>query len=268
MTSAKLHSAAVVLYLMLIASLDATEHKQNDTDSCILRLKENESRVRSDVIKELKEEIKEEFKSQFKRFELLKNEVAVEKARQRVMEEKVDFSYEGVQKLEAALSQCSVITATPITVTNTTTSTTTTTTTAKPDLCAAGFVRFEDHCYILELDKTSWASARSRCRILGADLVSINTQAENDFLLAQIKGYFPPDQKTDAYFWMGMMYVGGKYTWADGTEVGFTDWLSAGEPNCMDGNCKAFITTYDYAYKWEDAGSSYDFYSICEKDVA
>ncbi|XP_046374984.2 macrophage mannose receptor 1-like [Haliotis rufescens] len=268
MTSAKLHAVAAVFYLMLIVSLDATEHKQNDTDSCILRLKENESRVRSGVIKELKEEIKEEFKSQFKRFELLKNEVAVEKARQRVMEEKVDFSYEGVQKLEAALSQCSVITATPITVANTTTTTsTTTTTTAKPVLCSTGFVRFEDHCYILELDKTSWGSARSRCRIMGADLVSINTQAENDFLLAQIKEYYPPDQKTGAYFWMGMRYAVGKYTWADGTEVGFTDW-SRGEPNCMDGVCKAFITTYNYAYTWGDGGSDYDFYYICEKDAA
>ncbi|XP_046553451.1 hepatic lectin-like [Haliotis rubra] len=188
------------------------------------------------------------------------------------MEEKVDVSYVGVQKLEAALSQCAVISTIPITAANTTTSTTTATTTTmttteNPKVCAAGFIKFEDHCYILELDKTSWGTARSRCRELGADLVSINTEAENDFLLEKVKEYFPPSQQNSEYFWMGMLYASRKYVWADGTDVGFTDFQS-GEPNCMkDGTCKAFITTYRSSYEWEDAQSTYDFFYICEKDA-
>ncbi|XP_046575104.1 macrophage mannose receptor 1-like [Haliotis rubra] len=267
MKRAMFHGVAAVLYFMIIVKLHAIEHKENNTDTCILSLKENTKRVRSKVIKRLTEEIKEEFKNQFKQLELLKKEILLERARQRVIEEKVDVSYEGVQKFEAALSQCAMITTVSITAANTTTSTTTTTT-VKPKVCAAGFVKFEDHCYILELDKTSWASARSRCRVLGADLVSINTEAENDFLLEKIKEYYPPGQKTSAYFWMGMIYAGGKYMWADGTEVGFNDFTS-GEPNCMDdGRCKALISTYQSVYKWKDAGTDFDFYYICEKDAS
>ncbi|XP_046575128.1 C-type lectin domain family 4 member M-like [Haliotis rubra] len=225
MDRAKLQAIAAVLYLMMIVKLHAIEDKENDTDTCILKLKENAKRVRSEVIKELTEGIKEEFKNQFKEHELLKKEIAVKRARQRVTEEKVDVSYERVQRLEAALSQCAPITVpntTPITVPNTTTSTsttTTTTTTAEPNSCAAGFVKFEDHCYILELDKVKWDSAGNRCRILGADLVSINTKAENDFLVKKIKEYYPPDEESAAHFWMGMLYEDGKYMWADGTEV-------------------------------------------------
>ncbi|XP_046575102.1 lymphocyte antigen 75-like isoform X1 [Haliotis rubra] len=274
MKRAKLHAVAAVYYLMMTVKLHAVEHKENGTDTCILKLKENTKRIRSEVINELKEEIKEEFKNQFKEHELLKKEIAVERARQWVIEEKVDVSYERVQRLEAALSQCAPITVantTPITVPNTTTSTsttTTTTTTAEPNSCAVGFVKFEDHCYILELDEVKWDSARIRCRILGADLVSINTEAENDFLVKKIKEYYPPDEQSAAHFWMGMLYEDGKYMWADGTEVGFTDWRSTSEPNCMHVKCKAFISTFQSAYKWEDATSAYHFHYICEKDAA
>ncbi|XP_046575130.1 C-type lectin domain family 10 member A-like [Haliotis rubra] len=241
------------------------------------QFKREAKRVRSEVIKELTEGIKEEFKNQFKEQELLKKEIAVERARQRVIEEKVAMSYERVQRLEAVLSQCAPITLSntiPITVPNTTTSTTMTattvrTTTAEPNSCAAGFVKFEDHCYILELDDVKWIPARNRCRILGADLVSINTEAENYFLMEKIKEYYPPDEKRAAHFWVGMLYEDGKYMWADGTEVGFTDWSSDFEPNCMHVmKCKASITTFQSAYKWEDTSPLYPFHYICEKDAA
>ncbi|XP_067661563.1 low affinity immunoglobulin epsilon Fc receptor-like [Haliotis asinina] len=261
-------AVAAVIYLVMIVKLQATEHIENNTDTCLLKLKENAERVRSEVINELKAEMKEEFKDEFKQLEILKKELLLERARQRVMEEKVDVSYVGVQKLEAALSQCAMIATVPITAANTTTTTTTTTTTEKPKVCAAGFVKFEDHCYLLELDKTTWGTARSRCRGLGADLVSINTEAENEFLLEKIKEYFPPNSENSEYFWMGLLYAGSKYMWADGTDVGFTDFPS-GEPNCMeDGRCKAFISTFRSAYEWEDARSTYDFFYICEKDMS
>ncbi|XP_046575103.1 C-type lectin domain family 4 member M-like isoform X2 [Haliotis rubra] len=269
MKRAKLHAVAAVYYLMMTVKLHAVEHKENGTDTCILKLKENTKRIRSEVINELKEEIKEEFKNQFKEHELLKKEIAVERARQRVIEEKVDVSYERVQKFEAALSQCAPITvANTVTSTTMTTTTTTTTTTAKPKLCDAGFVKFEEHCYLLELDKTNWSSARTRCRILGADLVSVNTEAENDFLIEKIKEYYPPDKKKSAYFWMGMMYAGGNYMWVDGTDVGFTDWRWTSEPNCMNGKCKAFITASRSVYKWEDARRNDDIHYICEKNAS
>ncbi|XP_067661558.1 C-type lectin domain family 4 member E-like [Haliotis asinina] len=268
MKRAKFHAVAAVLYLMFIVKLHAIEGKDNDTSTCILKLKENAKRVRSEVINELKDEIKEEFKSQFKEHELLKKEIAVERARQRVTEEKVDVSYERIQKLETALSQCGTIT-----LPNTTTyisMTTTRATTAKPKVCAGGFVKFEDHCYILELDEVKWDPARNRCRSLGADLVSINTESENNFLVEKIKEYYPPDEKSAAHFWIGMLYEDGKYVWVDGTEVGFTDWRSSNQPNCMHTfmKCKSFISTFETAYQWEDASSLYHFYYICEKDAA
>ncbi|XP_067661562.1 C-type lectin domain family 4 member M-like [Haliotis asinina] len=265
MKRAKLLAVAAVLCQMMFVKLHVIQHKGNDTDTCFLKLKENAKRVRSEVINELKEEIKEEFKSQFKEHELLKKEIAVERARQRVTEEKVDVSYEKIQKLEAALVQC-----TPITDANTTTATTpttTTTTTARQKVCTGGFVNFEEHCYILKLEEVKWDAAVDRCRELGADLVSINTEAENNFLVEKIKEYYPPGEKKIGNFWIGMLYEGGKYVWPDGTRVGFTDWRSDNEPNCMDHVCSALISTYESVYKWEDATWSYDFHYICEKYV-
>ncbi|XP_067661561.1 C-type lectin domain family 10 member A-like isoform X2 [Haliotis asinina] len=225
METTKLLAVSLVLYLVMIVKLQAIEHKENITDTCILKLKENAKRVRSEVIKQLTDGIREEFRNHFKEYELLKKEIAVERARQRVTEEKVDVSYERIEKLEAALSQCAPITdanTTPTTVPNTTFLSTTTTaartTTAKPKVCAGGFVKFEDHCYILELDEVKWDAAGDRCRERGADLVSINTEAENNFLVEKIKEYYPPDEKSAAHFWIGMLYEDGKYAWVDGTE--------------------------------------------------
>ncbi|XP_046374982.1 low affinity immunoglobulin epsilon Fc receptor-like [Haliotis rufescens] len=258
MTIAKLRAVATVFYLMLITGLDMVEQKHNDTDSCMLRIKENESRVRVEVAREMREEMKNEVKSQFKRFQLSRNKRAQRQG-------EVDLSNE-VRVLEAALLECTVL----VVATSTTCrigKSTMTNTSVKPVSCPGGFVRFEDHCYLLSLEENNWTTARTTCRIMGADLVSINTQAENDFLVSAIKKYFPPG--TGGYiFWLGMIYVGGKNMWADGTEVGFTDWIPSPLPSCKGEPCKAYITTYRSTYKWSGGQKKYVHFSICEKDAA
>ena len=57
--------------------------------------------------------------------------------------------------------------------------------------CADGYMEFEGSCYkfVKKTGETafSWYSARSYCSQDGADLASIQSQAENDFIWTQIE---------------------------------------------------------------------------------
>uniref|UniRef100_A0A8C9SJV3 C-type lectin domain-containing protein n=1 Tax=Scleropages formosus TaxID=113540 RepID=A0A8C9SJV3_SCLFO len=92
---------------------------------------------------------------------------------------------------------------------------------------------YGDFCYKPFTDLKTWHAARSECRKLEADLVSILSIAEQT---ETEKQYFCYDPVATGDVWTGLndLEFQGFFTWSDQHEVQFTYW-APGEPNNHDG---------------------------------
>jgi hypothetical protein len=87
-----------------------------------------------------------------------------------------------------------------------------------------------DHAYAYCPGPVDWATSRTTCMGFGGDLVKIDDQAEQDFLLAQ-----PLPAVPVVFIGLSDEAVEGTFVWVDGTAPGFTAW-GEGEPNnALDG---------------------------------
>jgi len=110
-----------------------------------------------------------------------------------------------------------------------------------PDLvqvegCDSGWTqnRATGSCYkILYPDIMTWDVAKSRCAGLGAELVSIRSNQENEF----VKGLVMPLVQSNQVngFWIGGQKSGSGWKWTDGSQVKNFYWLSS-QPNNLGGN--------------------------------
>lgn len=76
------------------------------------------------------------------------------------------------------------------------------------------------HEYLFCESDSNWDQARTTCQIIGYDLVVINDQAENDFVVAGIK------TRTRAEWHIGLSDRATERTfvWVDGSKPGYTRW--------------------------------------------
>jgi len=83
------------------------------------------------------------------------------------------------------------------------------------------------HTYHL-LSGGSWTAAEAAAVVLGGHLVTIDDQAEHDWVLAQYHNW----QGVDVDLWIGLndTVSEGTFAWVDGTPVSFTNW-DLNEPN-------------------------------------
>uniref|UniRef100_A0A3B3S381 C-type lectin domain-containing protein n=1 Tax=Paramormyrops kingsleyae TaxID=1676925 RepID=A0A3B3S381_9TELE len=97
---------------------------------------------------------------------------------------------------------------------------------------------FGDFCYKPFTDQKTWHAARTSCRKLGADLVS----------LLSLKEQITSDM------WIGLndLEIQG-YQWSDGSFVSHTNW-GYGEPNNHEGreDCVEMVTTNNGSSWWND----------------
>ena len=108
----------------------------------------------------------------------------------------------------------------------------------------------------------SWEDSRANCLGYGADLVSILTSSESDFIYQQIgtKG-------AKHSFWIGLFRnkVTGNWTWSDGnsfTKSRQPQQWATGQPNDDNENC-ACIDTGDNG--WHDYNCTSLFSSVCKR---
>ena len=119
---------------------------------------------------------------------------------------------------------------------------------------------FDSSCYLFPDTKMTWSGAVDACAKEGASLVSIKSQAEQDFVEENIKGGS----------WLGMSDAENEGHWiwlADGSEVTYTHW-NGGEPN--GGKRENFGMIYKLG-KWNDCNTKttrhFDKYYICKKSL-
>jgi hypothetical protein len=96
---------------------------------------------------------------------------------------------------------------------------------------------FGGHHYI-ELNASTWTDAEAAAVAMGAHLVAVNSQAENDFLISTFGGSHA--------LWLGFQRTGpnpADFAWTNGDAVTYTNW-AGGEPNNWGGE--------DYAHTYQN----------------
>ncbi|KAK2191436.1 hypothetical protein NP493_53g13003 [Ridgeia piscesae] len=103
-------------------------------------------------------------------------------------------------------------------------------------------------CYKVFVQRKTWLEARAYCQALydGADLVSIETHAEDLFLVYMTQEL---QNNYDHFFTSGRKDVSGAWIWlATAEPFGYTGWAS-GEPNNSKGNEDACAFVNNDLYK-------------------
>ncbi|XP_078615912.1 C-type lectin lectoxin-Lio2-like [Branchiostoma floridae x Branchiostoma japonicum] len=76
-------------------------------------------------------------------------------------------------------------------------------------------------------EKVGWNSANTKCINQGANLASIHSQAEMNFISSLITNAPQGDQPV---VWFGLQKRGGAWKWSDGSRMTYTNW-APGEPD-------------------------------------
>ncbi len=105
-----------------------------------------------------------------------------------------------------------------------------------------------NHSYALTSAYSNWDEAEAEAVSLGYHLVSIQNQAENDWLVSTFG--------SSSIYWIGFSDAAqeGNWVWSDGSPVTYTNWYP-GMPdnNAPNGEDYAFINDWGVG-KWNDVG--------------
>ncbi|XP_033972912.1 lactose-binding lectin l-2-like [Trematomus bernacchii] len=127
--------------------------------------------------------------------------------------------------------------------------------------CPMFWYSFNNRCYKYIATHFTWADAEFHCVSEGANLVSIHSQGEDNFVKSLIKNYNP----SGGWTWIGLSDTQkeGSWMWSDGCAAKFFSW-SSGEPNNYQGieDCGHF----NY-HKWNDFPCSKTISSICASRI-
>ncbi|TKR68165.1 hypothetical protein L596_024183 [Steinernema carpocapsae] len=113
---------------------------------------------------------------------------------------------------------------------------------------------FEGNEYIFMDDKENWYVAKDNCHKWGGHLVSIESEAENEF----VKGLH------HRFAWIGINDIQkeGEHVWIDGSPSEFRRWKS-GQPDNLDHNENC--VEQDESGNWSDLFCFLARYYVCER---
>lgn len=105
------------------------------------------------------------------------------------------------------------------------------------------------HTYAL-ITCGTWSTCRAQARALGGELVTVRSQADNDWLMAT---FAPQAQNSQWPFWIGMndLEQEGVWRWSSGEPLVFQNW-APGEPNDHLGVEDVAHVMADQQGRWND----------------
>ncbi|XP_075698818.1 killer cell lectin-like receptor subfamily B member 1C [Rhinoderma darwinii] len=78
-------------------------------------------------------------------------------------------------------------------------------------LCPPDWLLHGDHCYYYsDVTERTWNQSRDHCKMMGANLLVIKDQEQQDFILRTIR------QRVDDTYWIGLQRDGDDWRWVDG----------------------------------------------------
>uniref|UniRef100_A0A8C6UVQ6 Mannose receptor, C type 2 n=1 Tax=Neogobius melanostomus TaxID=47308 RepID=A0A8C6UVQ6_9GOBI len=125
--------------------------------------------------------------------------------------------------------------------------------------CDVGWQSFQAGCYKLNSDKTDWDVAQKNCQKMEANLVSIHTLPELEFIIRSIK-------KDVEQLWIGLHDTNMQmdFQWTDHTPVIFTHWHPY-EPNNFRNTLEDCVSIWGHEGRWDDSPCNLTLPSICKK---
>ncbi|XP_053199133.1 lactose-binding lectin l-2-like [Scomber japonicus] len=126
--------------------------------------------------------------------------------------------------------------------------------------CPPFWFSFNGRCYkYVSTDKT-WSEAELHCVSERANLVSIHSQEEQDFVKFLIKN----SDHAEGHTWIGLSdhHKEGRWMWSDGSAVNFVFW-NPREPNNQGGHENCVHNNFDTGMKWNDGRCSDVHPSVC-----
>ncbi|CAN9505425.1 unnamed protein product [Ophioblennius macclurei] len=125
--------------------------------------------------------------------------------------------------------------------------------------CDVGWQAFQAGCYKLASEKTDWDTAQKTCQKKEANLVSIHTLPELEFILRNLK-------KDVDQLWIGLHDTNMQmdFQWTDHTPVIFTYWHPF-EPNNFRNTQEDCVSIWGAEGRWDDSPCNLTLPSICKK---
>ncbi|XP_030267248.1 lactose-binding lectin l-2-like [Sparus aurata] len=126
--------------------------------------------------------------------------------------------------------------------------------------CPMFWFSFNRRCYKYVAAPLTWADAELYCVSEGANLVSIHSLEEQEFVKTLIKNF----DHTEGRTWIGLsdIHKEGRWMWSDGCAVDFVFWGS-GQPNNVGGNEDCVHTNSQTDRRWHDNRCSFTISSVC-----
>ncbi|XP_037388792.1 C-type lectin domain family 4 member K-like isoform X3 [Pygocentrus nattereri] len=123
---------------------------------------------------------------------------------------------------------------------------------------------FQNRFYYISTNKKSWSESKQVCKAGGADLVIINSRAEQEFISKAFGS-------SEAWIGLTDSHTEGDWKWVDNSALTTEFWWT-GEPNDYDGNEDCAITGYKGAGSerlstWADYPCDHPVVGLCEKSL-
>ncbi|MED6266988.1 hypothetical protein CHARACLAT_007649 [Characodon lateralis] len=126
--------------------------------------------------------------------------------------------------------------------------------------CPLFWFRFEGRCYKYFGSRVTWGEAELQCVSEGANLVSIHSIEEHDFVDLLIKNFDP----TRTLTWIGLtdLHKEGGWIWSDGSKYKFSHWDHS-QPDNAGGIEHCGHTNHGQRFYWNDRVCSDKFSFVC-----
>ncbi|XP_037370299.1 C-type lectin domain family 4 member E [Talpa occidentalis] len=131
--------------------------------------------------------------------------------------------------------------------------------------CPLNWVYFHSSCYFFSTNTLTWTLSVKNCSDMGAHLVIINTQEEQEFLF-----HTKPKGK-EFYIGLTDRIVESQWKWVDGTHLNqFLSFWDAGEPNNIATveDCVTIRDSSNPRKNWNDVPCFFNMFRICEMPQA
>ncbi|XP_078146311.1 ladderlectin-like [Centroberyx gerrardi] len=128
--------------------------------------------------------------------------------------------------------------------------------------CALGWSPYGSRCFIFNNNPVNWVQAEQHCLTLGANLASVHSLEEYEFIQEMVKGSSGGLPET----WIGGSDNAQDRTWfwSDGSSFDYQHWNS-GEPNNLGGRQPCIEMNYGGEKGWNDWTCESEFTSVCAK---
>ncbi|CAK6949575.1 lactose-binding lectin l-2-like [Scomber scombrus] len=126
--------------------------------------------------------------------------------------------------------------------------------------CPPFWFSFKGRCYKYVSTHMTWADAELYCVSQKANLVSIHSREEQNFVKSLIKNF----DHAEGYTWIGLSDTQkeGRWMWSDGSAVDFVFWHS-GQPDIYKGIEHCAHYNWGEHLKWNDIACSHTCPSVC-----